>query len=243
MIAKVAHLRLRSNFMLNQFDFYIIMKKRLVHLHFPGGSTILSSGATHHAKRGRGCRAADNRQVSVQTFPFKTFLLFLRRLYRPKEEISLPSAEKSPQKQSKVSFDQENLIENKVDKLEKMLTEKLSVGQDVQDDLEKQLLDKESELLDKNAETMALEKRVAELKEVEEKMRKELEEAKEEGVRMADQLAAQAKEQMDSVKVKLVVKIMCKVLCKIGRSSLREKSALTMFDKVRVNGAPYHTDI
>merc|ERR1719382_1620333 len=44
---------------------------------------------------------------------------------------------------------------------------------------------------------MALEKRVAELKEVEEKMRKELEEAKEEGVR----LAAQAKEQMDSVKV------------------------------------------
>jgi len=123
------------------------------------------------------------------------------RLYRPKEEISPPSAEKSPQKQSKVSFDQENLIENKVDKLEKILTEKLSVGQDVQDDLEKQLLDKESELLDKNAETMALEKRVAELKEVEEKMRKELEEAKEEGVRMADQLAAQAKEQMDSVKV------------------------------------------
>ena len=181
--------------------------------------------------------------MSVQTFPFKTFLLFLRRLYRPKEEISPPSAEKSPQKQSKVSFDHENLIENKVDKLEKMLTEKLSVGQDVQDDLEKQLLDKESELLDKNAETMALEKRVAELKEVEEKMRKELEEAKEEGVRMADQLAAQAKEQMDSVKVKLVVKIMCKVLCKIGRSSLRGKSALTILDKVRVNGAPYHTDI
>ena len=60
---------------------------------------------------------------------------------------------------------------------------------------------------------------------------------------MADQLAAQAKEQMDSVKVKLVVKIMCKVLCKIGQSSLRGKSGLTMFDKVRVNGAPYHTDI
>jgi len=123
------------------------------------------------------------------------------RLYRPKEEIALPSAEKSPQKQSKVSFDQENLIENKVDKLEKILNEKLSVGQDVQDDLEKQLLDKESELLDKNAETLALEKKVAELTEAEENTRKELEAAKAESVRMADQLAAQAKEQMDSVKV------------------------------------------
>jgi len=123
------------------------------------------------------------------------------RLYRPKEEIMLPSADKSPQKQSKVSFDQENLIENKVDKLEKILNEKLSVGQDVQDDLEKQLLDKESELLDKNTETLALEKKVSELKETEEKMRKELEAAKAEGVRMADQLATQAKEQMDSVKV------------------------------------------
>ena len=69
-------------------------------------------------------------------------------------------------------------------------------------------------------------------------MRQELEAAKAEGVRMADQLATQAKEQMDSVKVKLVVKIMCKVLCKIGRSSLRGKSALAVFDKVRVNGAP-----
>ena len=90
----------------------------------------------------------------------------------------MPSTEKSPQKQSKVSFDQENLIENKVDKLEKILNEKLSVGQDVQDDLEKQLLDKESELLDKNTETLALEKKVAELKEAEEKMRQELEAAK-----------------------------------------------------------------
>ena len=155
----------------------------------------------------------------------------------------MPSAEKSPQKQSKVSFDQENLIENKVDKLEKILNEKLSVGQDVQDDLEKQLLDKESELLDKNAETLALEKKVAELTEAEENTRKELEAAKAESVRMADQLAAQAKEQMDSVKVKLLVKIVCKVLCKIGRSSLRGKSALAVFDKVRVNGDSFHKDI
>ena len=155
----------------------------------------------------------------------------------------MPSAEKSPQKQSKVSFDQENLIENKVDKLEKILNEKLSVGQDVQDDLEKQLLDKESELLDKNAETLALEKKVAELTEAEENTRKELEAAKAESVRMADQLAAQAKEQMDSVKVKLLVKIVCKVLCKIGHSSLRGKSALAVFDKVRVNGDSFHKDI
>ena len=155
----------------------------------------------------------------------------------------MPSAEKSPQKQSKVSFDQENLIENKVDKLEKILNEKLSVGQDVQDDLEKQLLDKESELLDKNAETLALEKKVAELTEAEENTRKELEAAKAESVRMADQLAAQAKEQMDSVKVKLLVKIVCKVLCKIGHSSLGGKSAQAVFDKVRVNGDPYHKEI
>ena len=155
----------------------------------------------------------------------------------------MPSAEKSPQKQSKVSFDQENLIENKVDKLEKILNEKLSVGQDVQDDLEKQLLDKESELLDKNAETLALEKKVAELTEAEENTRKELEAAKAESVRMADQLAAQAKEQMDSVKVKLLVKIVCKVLCKIGHSSLGRKSALAVFDKVRVNGDPFHKEI
>ena len=155
----------------------------------------------------------------------------------------MPSAEKSPQKQSKVSLDQENLIENKVDKLEKILNEKLSVGQDVQDDLEKQLLDKESELLDKNAETLALEKKVAELTEAEENTRKELEAAKAESVRMADQLAAQAKEQMDSVKVKLLVKIVSKVLCKIGRSSLRGKSALAVFDKVRVNGDSFHKDI
>ena len=155
----------------------------------------------------------------------------------------MPSAEKSPQKQSKVSFDQENLIENKVDKLEKILNEKLSVGQDVQDDLEKQLLDKESELLDKNAETLALEKKVAELTEAEENTRKELEAAKAESVRMADQLAAQAKEQMDSVKVKLLVKSVCKVLCKIGHSSLRGKSALAVFDKVRVNGDPFHKEI
>ena len=155
----------------------------------------------------------------------------------------MPSAEKSPQKQSKVSFDQENLIENKVDKLEKILNEKLSVGQDVQDDLEKQLLDKESELLDKNAETLALEKKVAELTEAEENTRKELEAAKAESVRMADQLAAQAKEQMDSVKVKLLVKIVCKVLCKIGHSSLGGKSALAVFDKVRVNGDPSHKEI
>ena len=155
----------------------------------------------------------------------------------------MPSAEKSPQKQSKVSFDQENLIENKVDKLEKILNEKLSVGQDVQDDLEKQLLDKESELLDKNAETLALEKKVAELTEAEENTRKELEAAKAESVRMADQLAAQAKEQMDSVKVKLLVKIVCKVLCKIGHSSLGGKSALAVFDKVRVNGDPFHKEI
>ena len=155
----------------------------------------------------------------------------------------MPSAEKSPQKQSKVSFDQENLIENKVDKLEKILNEKLSVGQDVQDDLEKQLLDKESELLDKNAETLALEKKVAELTEAEENTRKELEAAKAESVRMADQLAAQAKEQMDSVKVKLLVKIVCKVLCKIGHSSLGGKSALAVFDKVRVNGDSFHKDI
>ena len=155
----------------------------------------------------------------------------------------MPSAEKSPQKQSKVSLDQENLIENKVDKLEKILNEKLSVGQDVQDDLEKQLLDKESELLDKNAETLALEKKVAELTEAEENTRKELEAAKAESVRMADQLAAQAKEQMDSVKVKLLVKIVCKVLCKIGHSSLGGKSALAVFDKVRVNGDSFHKDI
>ena len=155
----------------------------------------------------------------------------------------MPSAEKSPQKQSKVSFDQENLIENKVDKLEKILNEKLSVGQDVQDDLEKQLLDKESELLDKNAETLALEKKVAELTEAEENTRKELEAAKAESVRMADQLAAQAKEQMDSVKVKLLVKSVCKVLCKIGHSSLGGKSALAVFDKVRVNGDSFHKDI
>ena len=155
----------------------------------------------------------------------------------------MPSAEKSPQKQSKVSFDQENLIENKVDKLEKILNEKLSVGQDVQDDLEKQLLDKESELLDKNAETLALEKKVAELTEAEENTRKELEAAKAESVKMADQLAAQAKEQMDSVKVKLLVKIVCKVLCKIGHSSLGGKSALAVFDKVRVNGDPFHKEI
>ena len=155
----------------------------------------------------------------------------------------MPSAEKSPQKQSKVSFDQENLIENKVDKLEKILNEKLSVGQDVQDDLEKQLLDKESELLDKNAETLALEKKVAELTEAEENTRKELEAAKAESVRMADQLAAQAKEQMDSVKVKLLVKIVCKVLCKIGHSSLGGKSAQAVFDKVRVNGDPSHKEI
>ena len=155
----------------------------------------------------------------------------------------MPSAEKSPQKQSKVSFDQENLIENKVDKLEKILNEKLSVGQDVQDDLEKQLLDKESELLDKNAETLALEKKVAELTEAEENTRKELEAAKAESVRMADQLAAQAKEQMDSVKVKLLVKIVCKVLCKIGHSSLGGKSAQAVFDKVRVNGDPFHKEI
>ena len=155
----------------------------------------------------------------------------------------MPSAEKSPQKQSKVSFDQENLIENKVDKLEKILNEKLSVGQDVQDDLEKQLLDKESELLDKNAETLALEKKVAELTEAEENTRKELEAAKAESVRMADQLAAQAKEQMDSVKVKLLVKIVCKVLCKIGHSSLGGKSAQAVFDKVRVNGDPFHKKI
>ena len=155
----------------------------------------------------------------------------------------MPSAEKSPQKQSKVSFDQENLIENKVDKLEKILNEKLSVGQDVQDDLEKQLLDKESELLDKNAETLALEKKVAELTEAEENTRKELEAAKAESVRMADQLAAQAKEQMDSVKVKLLVKLVCKVLCKIGHSSLGGKSALAVFDKVRVNGDPFHKEI
>ena len=155
----------------------------------------------------------------------------------------MPSAEKSPQKQSKVSFDQENLIENKVDKLEKILNEKLSVGQDVQDDLEKQLLDKESELLDKNAETLALEKKVAELTEAEENTRKELEAAKAESVRMADQLAAQAKEQMDSVKVKLLVKLVCKVLSKIGHSSLGGKSALAVFDKVRVNGDSFHKDI
>ena len=154
-----------------------------------------------------------------------------------------PSADKSPQKQSKVSFDQENLIENKVDKLEKILNEKLSVGQDVQDDLEKQLLDKESELLDKNTETLALEKKVAEMKEAEEKLKEELEAAKAEGVRMAAQLATQAKEEMDSVKVKLVVKIMCKILCKIGRSSLRGKSALAVFDKVRVDDVPYHKEI
>ena len=107
------------------------------------------------------------------------------RLYRPKEEVITPSKDKSPNKQ--VSFNKENIIENKVDKLEQILTG------------DKNALERKLEL--KTAEAEALEEVVKTAKESEEKMAGELEEKKQEAMRLADQLAAQAKEQMDSIKV------------------------------------------
>lgn len=110
------------------------------------------------------------------------------RLFRPKEEL-VPVKDKSPNKQ--VSFNQDNLIENKVDKLEKILTERLGADQDV---LEQKLKEKE-------AETETLEAKVRYSKECEEKLAAQLEEQKAEAMRLADKLAEQAKEQMDGVKV------------------------------------------
>jgi hypothetical protein len=84
------------------------------------------------------------------------------RLFRPREDGISTSKDKSPNKQ--VSFNQENLIENKVDKIEKILTEKLTVGQDV---LEKQLQDKETE-------AEALTEKVKNFKEVQDQMAAEV---------------------------------------------------------------------
>ena len=60
---------------------------------------------------------------------------------------TLSAKDKSPNNRV-VSFNKENLIENKVDKLEKIITEKLTEGQDDIQSLEKQLLDKHSEALE-----------------------------------------------------------------------------------------------
>ena len=110
-------------------------------------------------------------------------------MYRPKEHSVPPTKDKSPK--SKVSFDQENLIENKVDKIEQILTDKLSANQDT---LELQLKLKEREAAE-------LELQVKNLQASEESLTSELMKKNAEGVRLADLLAAQAKEQMDSVKV------------------------------------------
>ena len=62
--------------------------------------------------------------------------------------MSTPSAKDKSPNNRVVSFNKENLIENKVDKLEKIITEKLTEGQDDIQSLEKQLLDKHSEALE-----------------------------------------------------------------------------------------------
>jgi len=99
------------------------------------------------------------------------------RLFRPKEDM-YQSKDKSPNKQ--VSFNQDNLIENKVNKLEKILNDRLG---------------------EKQSETEALEEKVRHSKESQDKMAAQLEDKKAEAERLADQLAVQAKEQMDSVKI------------------------------------------
>ena len=62
--------------------------------------------------------------------------------------MTTPSAKDKSPNNRVVSFNKENLIENKVDKLEKIITEKLTEGQDDIQSLEKQLLDKHSEALE-----------------------------------------------------------------------------------------------
>ena len=126
--------------------------------------------------------------------------------------MSTPSAKDKSPNNRVVSFNKENLIENKVDKLEKIITEKLTEGQDDIQSLEKQLLDKHSEALE-------LEEKVQASKAAEDRMAAEvytksipsvescynlpsqLAVKKQEALKLADQLAAQAKEQLDSVKV------------------------------------------
>ena len=126
--------------------------------------------------------------------------------------MSTPSAKDKSPNNRVVSFNKENLIENKVDKLEKIITEKLTEGQDDIQSLEKQLLDKHSEALE-------LEEKLQASKAAENRMAAEVysksllsEEScynfpsqlavkKQESLELSDQLAAQAKEQLDSVKV------------------------------------------
>ena len=123
-----------------------------------------------------------------------------------------PSAKDKSPNNRVVSFNKENLIENKVDKLEKIITEKLTEGQDDIQSLEKQLLDKHSEALE-------LEEKLQASKAAEDRMAAEvysksilsvessynfpsqLAVKKQESLELSDQLAAQAKEQLDSVKV------------------------------------------
>ena len=123
-----------------------------------------------------------------------------------------PSAKDKSPNNRVVSFNKENLIENKVDKLEKIITEKLTERQDDIQSLEKQLLDKHSEALE-------LEEKLQASKAAENRMAAEVysksllsEEScynfpsqlavkKQESLELSDQLAAQAKEQLDSVKV------------------------------------------
>ena len=126
--------------------------------------------------------------------------------------MSTQSAKDKSPNNRVVSFNKENLIENKVDKLEKIITEKLTEGQDDIQSLEKQLLDKHSEALE-------LEEKLQASKAAENRMAAEVysksllsEEScynfpsqlavkKQESLELSDQLAAQAKEQLDSVKV------------------------------------------
>ena len=126
--------------------------------------------------------------------------------------MSTSSAKDKSPNNRVVSFNKENLIENKVDKLEKIITEKLTEGQDDIQSLEKQLLDKHSEALE-------LEEKLQASKAAENRMAAEVysksllsEEScynfpsqlavkKQESLELSDQLAAQAKEQLDSVKV------------------------------------------
>ena len=126
--------------------------------------------------------------------------------------MSTPSAKDKSPNNRVVSFNKENLIENKVDKLEKIITEKLTEGQDDIQSLEKQLLDKHSEALE-------LEEKLQASKAAEDRMAAEvysksilsvegsynfpsqLAVKKQESLELSDQLAAQAKEQLDSVKV------------------------------------------
>ena len=124
------------------------------------------------------------------------------RLYRHRDRDDLSSVEKPKQ----VNFaPQHNFMEDKVEKLEKIITERLN---DKQEEIEEQMDKLEKKLKRKQNEVNNLLNTIHTSKENEDKLNYEINNLKQaldkkniESVKLADELAMKAKEQLDNIRV------------------------------------------